>query len=114
MSFCRPAVRDQRGHAGSCSRTNSGPSGALDEAAAVGSEGTFPAGLSIRRVVVDDGQMVSVGSSQAPPIVVYQSRITYHSSAFRGIEPEQRNINPRKYSSTSSFSTRFAKPRHGS
>jgi hypothetical protein len=77
--------------------------------------GTFPAGLSIRRVVVDDGQMVSEGSeSQAPPIVVYQSRITYHSSTFRRIEPEQRNINPRKYSSTSSFSTRLAKPRHGS
>jgi hypothetical protein len=52
--------------------------------------------------------------SQAPPIVVYQSRITCHSSTSRGIEPEQRNINPRKYSSTSSFSTRFAKPRHGS
>jgi hypothetical protein len=29
-------------------------------------------------------------------------------------EPEQRNINPKKYSSTSSFSTRFAKICHGS
>jgi hypothetical protein len=28
-------------------------------------------------------------------------------------EPEQRNINPKKYSSTSSFSTRFAKLLHG-
>ena len=85
------------------------------EAAAGRSEGHSRPGLSIRRVVVDDGQMVSEGSeSQAPPIVVYQSRITYHSSTFRRIEPEQRNINPRKYSSTSSFSTRLAKPRHGS
>jgi len=29
-------------------------------------------------------------------------------------EPEVRNIKPRKYSSTSRFSTRFAKTRHGS
>jgi len=33
---------------------------------------------------------------------------------FETTEPEQRNINPKKYSSTSSFSTRFAKIRHGS